>query len=88
MADEKTLVVQADEAKTNANMPDTTMIKAKKESPIGESIYTRQELLAASYSAFGVAPEVVAGAMVLAKKTEMSRSEMDAAIKAFKERKV
>lgn len=57
------------------------------ETPI-ESTYTRRELMAASYSAFGVAPEVVAGAMHLAGKTEMTKAEAEQAIKAFSEREV
>ena len=52
-----------------------------------ESVYSRDELLAAAVS-FGVKPEVVAGAMRLAGKNAMTRAEAEAAIKTFLERMV
>ncbi len=52
-----------------------------------EPVYSRDELIAAA-SSFGVKPEVVAGALRLARKDAMTRSEAEAAIKKFRERKV
>lgn len=54
---------------------------------IRESVYSRDELLAAAPS-FGVKPEVVAGALCLAGKDVMTRTEAKKAIKTFLERKV
>lgn len=52
-----------------------------------EAVYTREELLASAAS-FGVKPEVIAGALKLAKKDQLTRSEMEEAIKKFMEREV
>lgn len=60
--------------------------RAKEAEPI-ESVYSREELMA-SAQAFGVAPEVVAGALRLAGRDHMTRAEAEAAIKRFLERKV
>lgn len=51
------------------------------------AVYTREELLASAAS-FGVKPEVIAGALKLAKKDKLTRSEMEEAIKKFMEREV
>lgn len=61
------------------------MAKKKKES--NEPVYSRDELIAAA-SSFGVKPEVVAGALRLAGKDVMTKTEVEKAIKAFLERKV
>ena len=52
-----------------------------------EACYNRSELIAAA-SSFGVKPEVVAGALKLAGKENMTKTEAEKAIKAFLERKV
>ena len=52
-----------------------------------ESVYSRSELIEAALS-FGVKPEVVAGALKLAGKESMTKTEAEKAIKAFLERKV
>lgn len=54
---------------------------------IEEPVYSRNELIAAA-SSFGVKPEVVAGALRLAGKDNMTRTEAEKVIKAFLERKV
>lgn len=51
--------------------------------PAGETVYTREELLAGSLAAFGVQPEMLAGAMRVAGKTEMTRTEAREAIDKF-----
>ena len=52
-----------------------------------ESVYNRSELIDASFS-FGVKPEVMAGALKLAGKDMMTKSEAEKAIKLYLERKV
>lgn len=52
-----------------------------------ESKYSRGELLQAAAS-FGVKPEIVAGALRLTGKDEMTKAEAQAAVKKFLERKV
>lgn len=52
-----------------------------------EPVYSRDELIAAA-SSFGVKPEVVAGALKLADKDSMTRSEAEEAIRKFLRRKV
>jgi len=52
-----------------------------------ETYYTRNELIAAA-SSFGVKPEVVAGALKLAGKDTMTKTEAEKVIKDFLERKV
>jgi len=52
-----------------------------------EARYSRSELIAAA-SSFGVKPEVMAGALKLAGKESMTKTEAEKAIKAFLERKV
>lgn len=59
----------------------------KKVSVKQEAVYSRKELMEAAIS-FGVKPEVMAGALKLAGKDEMTKTEAQAAIKKFKERKV
>lgn len=49
--------------------------------------YTREELIAGA-AAFGVRPEVMAGALRLAGLTQATRSQAEEAIKRFKERRV
>jgi hypothetical protein len=61
------------------------MAKKKKESK--GAVYSREELISTA-SSFGVKPEVVAGALCLAGKDSMTRSEAEKAIKAFLRRKV
>lgn len=51
------------------------------------SVYSRDDLIAGAAS-FGVRPEVVAGALRLAGKDAMTRTEAEAAIKAFLTREV
>jgi len=51
------------------------------------TVYSRSELIEAAYS-FGVKPEVVAGALKLAGKDKMTKSEAEKAIKLYLERKV
>jgi len=57
------------------------------EQEVTESKYSREELLAGA-SSFGVKPEVVAGALRLAGKDSMTKTEAEKAIKSFLERKV
>lgn len=57
------------------------------EQVVNEPIYSRDELISAAAS-FGVKPEVVAGALRLAGKNEMTRPEAESAIKKFLERTV
>ncbi len=52
-----------------------------------ESLYSRNELIGAA-SSFGVKPEVMAGALKLAGKNEMTKTEAERAVKRFLERKV
>jgi len=52
-----------------------------------EAVYTKEELMAAA-SAFGVKPEVVAGALRLAGKDAMTKAEAEQAIQAFLSREV
>ena len=52
-----------------------------------ETHYSRSELIAAA-SSFGVKPEVVAGALKLAGKDTMTKTEAEKAIKDFLKRKV
>ena len=61
--------------------------KTDKTATIEEPVYSRSELIAAA-SSFGVKPEVVAGALKLAGKESMTKTEAEKAIKAFLERKV
>lgn len=60
------------------------MTKAKNQ----ETVYNRSELLTAAETAFGVKPEVVAGALAKAGKTEMTKKEAEKAIKDFLEGEV
>lgn len=65
-------------------------IKASDKKPAAqqpESLYSRNELIGAAFS-FGVKPEVVAGALKLAGKDEMTKAEAESAVKKFLERKV
>lgn len=64
----------------NKKKPDKTV-----ETP--ESVYSRSELIEAA-SSFGVKPEVMVGALKLAGKESMTKTEAEKAIKAFLERKV
>lgn len=59
--------------------------EAQKTSP--EPTYSRAEIMAAAVS-FGVKPEVMAGALRLVYKDELTRNEIHKAIEQFKERKV
>lgn len=59
--------------------------EAQKTSP--EPTYSRAEIMAAAVS-FGVKPEVMAGALRLVDKDELTRNEIHKAIEQFKERKV
>ncbi len=52
-----------------------------------EPVYSREELIAGA-TAFGVRPEVVAGALKLAGKDRMTKAEMATAIEAFLSRGV
>jgi len=52
-----------------------------------ETLYTREEIQA-SPSAFGVLPEVLAGALALVEGDKLSRSQVQGAIEQFKKRKV
>ena len=52
-----------------------------------EPRYSRGELIEAA-SSFGVKPEVMVGALKLAGKESMTKTEAEKAIKAFLERKV
>lgn len=52
-----------------------------------EAVYSREELIAGA-AAFGVKPEVVAGALRLAGKDAMTKAEAEQAIKAFLNREV
>lgn len=52
-----------------------------------EQTYTRAELIAAA-AGFGVLPEVMAGALHLSGQEEFTRSQAEAALKAFRERQV
>lgn len=61
--------------------------KPDKTATIEESVYNRNELIAAA-SSFGVKPEVIAGALKLAGKDKMTKSEAEKAIKLYLERKV
>lgn len=52
-----------------------------------EPTYSRAEIMAAAFS-FGVKPEVMAGALKLANKDELTKSEIKEAIEQFKKRRV
>lgn|GEM_PF-2361628 len=60
-------------------------VKATK--PEAEVKYGRDELMQAAFS-FGVKPEVMAGALKLAGKDKMTKTQAQAAVKKFLERKV
>lgn len=55
---------------------------------VNEMVYTRNELMSDADSAFGVRPEVMAGAMAFVGKKEMTKTEAEAAVKLFIERVV
>lgn len=61
--------------------------KGKDSAAMEEAVYTKEELMAAA-SAFGVKPEVVAGALRLAGKDAMTKAEAEQAIQAFLSREV
>jgi hypothetical protein len=61
-------------------------VTEKKRKSQNEAVYTRAELLAESQR-FGVQPEVMAGALALAGKDEMTISETKGAIRRFLEKK-
>ena len=65
----------------------TATIEKPVEKPVEEPVYSRSELIAAA-SSFGVKPEVMAGALKLAGKESMTKTEAEKAIKAFLDRKV
>ena len=65
--------------------PDKTMTFQRSEAR--EARYSRSELIAAA-SSFGVKPEVMVGALKLAGKESMTKTEAKEAIKKFLERKV
>ena len=52
-----------------------------------EACYSRSELIEAAFS-FGVKPEVMAGALKLAGKDMMTKTEAEKAIKDFLKRRV
>lgn len=54
---------------------------------VPETKYSRAEIFEAA-SSFGESQEVVAGALRLANKDELTRSEIEGAIRKFKTRKV
>lgn len=54
---------------------------------LGETFYTRDEIRA-SHDAFGVRPEVLAGALSLLEGEKLTRSQVADAIEKFKKRKV
>lgn len=54
---------------------------------IPETKYSRSEILGAA-SSFGESQEVVAGALRIANKEQLTRSEIENAIRKFKTRKV
>jgi len=56
------------------------------ESEAVESTYSKEELISNAH-AFGVMPEVVAGALYTVKKDKLTRKEAEEAIKDFLERK-
>lgn len=57
----------------------------KKKQP--DAVYSRSELIEAA-SSFGVKPETMAGAIKLAGKNKMTKTEVQAAVKKYLERKV
>ena len=62
-------------------------VEVRAPQPEPEAKYSRSELMQAAVS-FSVKPEVMAGALRLAGKDEMTKIEAQAAIKKFLERKV
>ena len=62
-------------------------LETDKTTTMEESVYGRSELIA-SASSFGVKPEVMAGALKLAGKESMTKTEAEKAVKDFLERKV
>ncbi|GKV54239.1 hypothetical protein NCCP2222_01860 [Sporosarcina sp. NCCP-2222] len=70
-------------------VPESAPQEATKENKpvVGETLYTRAEIQA-SPSAFGVMPEVLAGALSLVDGDKLSRSQVTKAIEEFKNRKV
>jgi len=61
--------------------------KTDKTVEMPESVYNCSELIEAALS-FGVKPEIVAGALKLAGKDSMTKTEAEKAIKVFLKRKV
>ncbi len=53
----------------------------------GETFYTLEEIQAQP-SAFGVMPEVLAGALATTDEEKLTRTQVQSAIEAFKKRKV
>lgn len=62
-------------------------LKVKKVIDIPETMYSRSEILGAA-SSFGVKPEMLAGALRLSEKKELTRSEVEDLLRKFKTRKV
>lgn len=61
---------------------------ASVEAQEADTVYAATELVASAESAFGVRPEVMAGALRLAGRDNATRTEAKAAIEAFLRRKV
>lgn len=61
---------------------------AKGEVQQDQTVYGRAELMDGAVAAFGVQPEIVAGALALAGRDAMTRDEAAAAIAAFLKRRV
>ena len=61
--------------------------KVKKVIDIPETTYSRSEILGAA-SSFKVKPEMIAGALRLTDKEELTRSEVEELLRKFKAKKV
>lgn len=72
----------SDIKKTKKNKVETNV----KKQPIVQT-YTKKEILEGS-DAFGESPEVIAGSLRLVNKDELSKAEVESAVRKFKTRKV
>jgi hypothetical protein len=86
MADTQDKETPKDSASSQPQTPSQTQSSASPKSG-PEPLYTRDEILAAA-SAFGTSPHIVAGALRLTDKQEMTRAEAERLIKDFLNRKV
>lgn len=72
---------------TQSSKRQSSSAEQEAKTKLGETFYTRDEIRA-SHAAFGVRPEVLAGALSLLEGEKLTRSQVADAIEKFKKRKV